>query len=97
VFLIYCSFIYRLGGSCAHITAMFFRIEAAIRSGVTNPACTSQPCTWTVPAQKTQIEPQSVRDMIFKAAKFNKSKYCAGVVIPSSQFALYLCHGSFSI
>lgn len=68
----------RLGGSCVHITAMFFRIEAAVRAGFNNPACTSKPCSWTVPAQKTQIEPLRVKDMTFKAAKFNKGGFFRG-------------------
>ena len=41
----------------------------------TNSACTSQPCAWTVPARKTKIEPMRVKDMNFKAAKFNKGEF----------------------
>ena len=63
---------FRLGGSCVHITAMFFRIEAAVRGGYTNPACTSKVCSWNVPAQKTIVQSVRAKEMNFKASKFSK-------------------------
>ena len=51
---------------------MFVRIEAAVRAGHTNPACTSKLSTWNVPAKKTKIDPMKAKDMNFKKAKFNK-------------------------
>ncbi|XP_070550367.1 uncharacterized protein [Ptychodera flava] len=68
----YCSCTAGLGCSCIHVTAMFFRIEAAVRTGQTNFACTSKLCQWNIPKGKTKIKPMRVRDMNFKAAKFNK-------------------------
>ena len=71
---IHCNPFCRLGGSCVHITAMFFRIEAAVRGGFTNlvVACTSKACTWNVPSQKTVTEPVRAKDMNFTAGKLNK-------------------------
>lgn len=51
---------------------MFFRIEAAVRGGYTNPACTSKVCTWNIPAQKTIVQPVRAKEMNFTASKFNK-------------------------
>ena len=66
------SVFFRLKGSCVHITAMFFCIEAAVRGGYTNPACTSKVCTWNVPAQITIVQPVQAKEMNFKASKLNK-------------------------
>ena len=52
--------------SCIDVTALRFRIEAANRNGLKNPACTSKECVWTVPANKTAVQPKQ------KASKLNK-------------------------
>ena len=51
---------------------MFFRVEATVRAGHTNPACTSNLCVWDVPQTKTAGESLRVKDMDFNATKFNK-------------------------
>ena len=61
-----------MGGSCIHISALLFRVEAANRTGMTNPACTSKPCAWSQPSAKTVIKPTKIMDMDWKAAKLNK-------------------------
>ena len=58
--------------SCIQVTALFFRIEAANRNGLTNPACTSKECVWTVPADKTVVQPKQISEMVWKASKLNK-------------------------
>ncbi|XP_067028284.1 uncharacterized protein [Acropora muricata] len=72
---------YRMSGSCIHVTALVFRIEAANRTGMTNPACTSKQCLWNKPADKTVIKPAKIIDMDWKAAKLNKgtSEACLGL------------------
>ena len=67
--LCFCSF----GGSCIHITAALFRIEAAVKAQFA--ACTSIPCAWNVPSQKTTVDPVRAKDMDFKAAKFDKGMF----------------------
>ena len=57
--------------SCIHVTALLFRIEAANRNGLTNPACTSKECVWTVPADKTVVQPKQISEMVWKASKLN--------------------------
>ncbi|XP_020624114.1 uncharacterized protein LOC110061621, partial [Orbicella faveolata] len=44
--IIFIPFFYnfRSSSSYIHITALLFRVEAANRSGMTNPACTSRQC-----------------------------------------------------
>ena len=37
---------YSLGETCSHIAALLFKVEACVRLGYTNVACTSRPCTW---------------------------------------------------
>jgi hypothetical protein len=61
-----------MSGSCIHVTALLFRVEAANRNALTNPACTSQRCAWNVPVNKTIIQPRQICDMEWKAAKFKK-------------------------
>lgn len=62
-----------MSGSCIHVMALLFRIEAANRNGMTNPACTSKECVWNVPiGNKTVIKPSRICDMEWKASKLNK-------------------------
>ena len=44
---------FRMSSSCIHITALLFGVEAANRSGMTNPACTSRQCVWNVPSKNS--------------------------------------------
>lgn len=46
-----------LGSPCVHVVSVLFRIETAHRLGVS--ACTSLPCSWTVPAFKSTRAPPS--------------------------------------
>ena len=50
-------------------------VTAANRNGLTNPACTSRPCVWNVPVERTSVQPTRICDMDFKASKLNKSVY----------------------
>ena len=35
-----------MSGTCLHIAGMLFRVEAAVRNGLTNPSCTTKSCEW---------------------------------------------------
>ena len=61
-----------MSSTCIHVTALLFRIEAANRTGMTKPACTSKKCEWNVPAEKTVIQPARIVDMEWKSKKFSK-------------------------
>ena len=58
--------------SYIHVTALLFRTEAGNRNGLTNPACTSKECVWTVPADKTVVQPKQISEMVWTASKLNK-------------------------
>ncbi|KAK3755143.1 hypothetical protein QZH41_020564 [Actinostola sp. cb2023] len=62
----------KMSSSCIHVTALLFRVEAANRNGLTNPACTSKQCVWNVPADKTVVQPKRICDMDWKTSKLNK-------------------------
>lgn len=53
----YCTCTAGLGSPCVHVVSVLFRIETAHRLGVS--ACTSLPCSWTVPAFKSTRAPPS--------------------------------------
>ena len=42
----HCTCMAGLGATCNHVAAALFRLEAAMRYGLSNPACTSKPCEW---------------------------------------------------
>ena len=63
---------FRMSSSCIHITALLFRVEAANRSGMTNPTCISRQCVWNVQSEKTVIKPTKIADMSWKSSKLNK-------------------------
>ena len=62
-------FLYRMSTSRIHVTALLFRIEAENRNWLTNPACTSREYVWTVPADKTAVQPEQISEMVWKASK----------------------------
>ena len=65
----------RMSSLCIHVMALLFRIEAANRNGLSNPACTSRQCVWNVPGEKALVQPTRICDMDFKASKFKKNMY----------------------
>ena len=50
-----------LSQTCNHVAAALFRIEAAVRMGLTNPSCTSTSCGW-LPNNKV-VEPVKIKDL----------------------------------
>lgn len=56
----------RLHGSCNHIAGLLFRVESAVRAGITS--CTSNPCQWNVPTNSkvTKDEPRQLSDYKWK-------------------------------
>lgn len=64
---------FRLQGSCNHIAALLFRIEYAVRAGLTKPTSTSTLCMWNIPAGKrTMLKATKVCDMIWKRDHYGK-------------------------
>ena len=50
-------------GSCNHIAGVLFRMEHAVKTGLTRPASTSQSCKWNVPSKKNNIKTGKVSDL----------------------------------
>ena len=47
--------------TCNHVAAAMFRIEAAVRNGLTNPACTSSANKW-LPSHQ-EVAPVKVKNL----------------------------------
>ena len=59
-----------MGSSCNHIAAALFRMEAAMKLGLCNPACTTQPCKWL--PNRTEVQPSKIKDMNLNRDDFSK-------------------------
>ena len=71
----YCTCTAGLHGTCNHIVAMFFRIEAAVASGQTRPAKTSVGCQWDIPSgNKVVLKATKAEDLYFTKTKYTSSK-----------------------
>ncbi|XP_057303348.1 uncharacterized protein LOC130640806 [Hydractinia symbiolongicarpus] len=69
----YCSCTAGLYGACNHITAMCFRIEYAVRAGMTNPSKTSTLCTWNVPSgTKVNTKAEEISEIHFDKPHYMK-------------------------
>ena len=57
---------------------MLFRIEAAVRTGVTKPSCTSLLSQWNVPkGSKTVLEYKPVADLVLSRSKYGSDNNTA--------------------
>ena len=73
--ILFSLFIYRLSQTCNHVAAMLFRVEAAVKAGLTNPTCTSLESKWDIPASKTVVEVTPIADLDIEVHKYGtKSK-----------------------
>ena len=57
-----------MGETCNHVAAAMFRVEAVVRTGLTNPSCTSSANEW-LPCRK-DIEPTKIKDLNFDREDF---------------------------
>ena len=60
-----------MGETCNHVAAAMYRVEAAIRIGLTNPACTSNANKW-LPNRKT-ILPKEIKELDFSREDFSQT------------------------
>lgn len=71
----YCTCTAGLQGSCNHIVAMCFRIEAAVAQGYTRPSKTSTSCQWVIPSgNKVNLKPTKAEELYFCKNKYTRSK-----------------------
>jgi len=64
----HCSCMAGMSQTSNHIAAALFRVEAAIRAGLNNPACTAKACEWL--PNRTKVQPMKMRDINFKRDDF---------------------------
>jgi len=57
-----------MGQTCNHVAAAMYRVEAAVRNGLTNPACTSSSNEW-LPNRKV-IAPSKISSLCFNREDF---------------------------
>ena len=60
-----------MGETCTHVAAAMYRVEAAVRIGLNNPACCTSNANERLPNRKT-IEPKKVKDVDFSRDDFGQ-------------------------
>ena len=56
--------------TCNHVAAALFRVESAVRLGLTSPSCKSSACSW-LPSTKP-VNPGKVEDIKWCCSDFGK-------------------------
>jgi hypothetical protein len=64
----HCTCMAGLSMTCNHVAAALFRIEAAVRLGLTNPACTSAASQWL--PNRQEVEPSKLKNISFDRDDF---------------------------
>ena len=64
----HCTCIADMGETCNHVVVAMFRVEASVRTGLTNPSCTSSANEW-LPCRK-DIEPTKIKDLNYDREDF---------------------------
>ena len=59
-----------MSSTCNHVAAALFSVEAAMRLGLTNPACTTKACE-QLPNRK-DVQPVKIKDLNFNRDDFAK-------------------------
>ena len=68
----HCTCMAGMSQVCNHVAAALYRIESAVRNGLTNPACTSKPNQW-LPGSKTVADiPAKIKDLKFERDDFGR-------------------------
>ena len=66
----HCTCLAGTGSTCNRIAAALFRVEAAMRLGLINPACTDKTCEW-LPNRKN-VNPVKIKDIDLNGQDFCK-------------------------
>ena len=77
----HCSCMAGMSETCNHVAALFFRVEAAVTSGLTNPSCTAKSCEW-LPNRK-DVKPIKLKDINLKRDDFGKQGKKSRRLVPS--------------
>ena len=52
-----------MSSTCNHVAVALFRVEVAMRLGLTNPACTTKVCEWLL--NRKDVQPVRFKDLNF--------------------------------
>ena len=66
----YCSCTAGMLGCCNHVAGVMFRVEAAVKRGVTKISKTSLPATWNGSSSKPTIRPIKAEDVTWTKASY---------------------------
>ena len=66
----HCTCMAGFSQTCNHVAAILFRIEAAVRMGLTNPFCTSKPCEW-LPSNAV-VKPTKIKVLKLSRGEFGR-------------------------
>ena len=66
----HCTCMAGYGSTCNHVAAALFRVEAAMRLGLSNPACTTKPCEWL--PNRSSVKPCKAKNINFNRDDFAK-------------------------
>ena len=66
----HCSCMAGMKSTCNHVAAALFRIEAAMRYGLSNPSSTSLPNEWL--PNRSEVQPSKAKDIDFNRDDFTK-------------------------
>ena len=64
----HCTCMAGMGQTCNHVAAAMYRIEAAVRNGLTNPSCTSSANQWL--QNHHDVVPTKIKDLNFSREDF---------------------------
>ena len=59
-----------MSDTCNHLAALLFRVEAAVRLGLSNPPCTAKPCEPGF--HRKVVKPLKIKDMELRRVDFRK-------------------------
>ena len=76
--------------TCNHVMSLFFRVEAAATSGLTNTLCTAKSCEW-LPNRK-DVKPIKLKDISLKHDDFDKQGKKSRRLVPSPKKNSYCYH-----
>ena len=69
-------YIFRLGETCSHVAAILYKVEAAVRHGLTSQTCTDILYQWNQ-TFKESVQPAPISDIKFYSKSATKSILCS--------------------
>ena len=70
-------YIFGLGETCSHVAAILYKVEAAVRHGLTYQTCTDIPCWWNQTFKESSVQLAPISDIKFYSKSATKSILCS--------------------